>query len=353
MSPVDMVHQLGVYIHSSPLRMDEFERIRAAKNPETPKGLLPLKDVVTRWNSKEAAIQRILRLRASVEVFTARETNPKCRRFTRETFAALDIVHPSLKIFLQLTQVYSEVGAHSYRIIPDLINAIDQLRELHSHPSVSAARYESSEAAIKKLNKYLKRFLNNQWVCAAFALDPTVREEGLQALRVDTYNMPKQYKKTMAFIRDRTKDYVNKSNRRLGPQENDVQMLKPKPKRVNKFASTRFQAGHQEISHNVDDPWECYNSDLKRFETVENESVLGYWKRMSQHRDMVPLCHFARDVLGLASSSASVERLFSHAGHVLGKKRGSLSARLLSKQLMLRMWDLQGIFSMDDIEARG
>jgi len=41
----------------------------------------------------------------------------------------------------------------------------------------------------------------------------------------------------------------------------------------------------------------------------------------------MPIGSAARDVLGLASSSSSVERLFSHAGHVLGKKRGSLSAK--------------------------
>lgn len=59
-SPVDLVHALGVFVHSSPQRMEEVERVRAIKNPETSKSLLPLKDVVTRWNSKEAAIERVL-----------------------------------------------------------------------------------------------------------------------------------------------------------------------------------------------------------------------------------------------------------------------------------------------------
>ena len=348
MSPVDMVHRLGVYVHSSSLRMDEFERIRAIRNPETRPGLLLLKDVVTRWNSKEAAIKRVLRLRGTVEVFTAREDDPKCPKFTSEVFAALDIIHPSLDVFLRLTQVYSEVGAHSYRILPDLINAIDELREIHDHPSVSAVRVASSQAAIRKLNKYLKRFLNNFWVCVAFALDPTVREEGLNTLLVETYDMPRQYKKTIAFVRERLQHYAGLTKDGIRGNNKEVQIVKPKPKRVNKFASTRFQAGHQEVVHDVDDPWECYNSDLKRFETVENESVLAYWNRMRQHDDIYPLCLVARDVLGLASSTASVERLFSHAGHVLGKKRGSLSARLLAKQLMLRMWEMQGLVSMDD-----
>ncbi|KAJ9101271.1 hypothetical protein QFC21_003490 [Naganishia friedmannii] len=56
-------------------------------------------------------------------------------------------------------------------------------------------------------------------------------------------------------------------------------------------------------------------------------------------------------LLGMASSTASVERLFSHAGHVLGRKRWSLSAKLLSKQVMLRMWDLMGLLTGDELVA--
>jgi hypothetical protein len=81
----------------------------------------------------------------------------------------------------------------------------------------------------------------------------------------------------------------------------------------------------------------------------QNESVLEYWKRMAAFPEMRPLAMVARDVLGLASSSASVERLFSHAGFVLSKKRGSLSARLLAKQVMLRMWEVQGFVTAGDI----
>ncbi|KAJ9109919.1 hypothetical protein QFC19_001899 [Naganishia cerealis] len=187
LSPIDMVHQRGVYVHSSPQRMEDFERIRAVKNLETPKGLLPLKDVITRWNFKDAAIAHILRLRATVESFTTRSSGRKYSRFHKSVFDALEIIQPSLKVFLHLTQVYSEVAAHACRIIPDLVNAIDQLRELHSHPSVTAGRRQSSEEAIGKLLKYLKRFLRNPWVCAAFALDPTVREEDLLKLLTEEY----------------------------------------------------------------------------------------------------------------------------------------------------------------------
>jgi hypothetical protein len=283
-----------------------------------------------------------------VEAFTTRSTSNKCPRFSKAAFEALQVIQPSLKVFLQLTQVYSEVGANSYRIIPDLIAAIDELRDLHSHPSVSAARVQSSEEAIEKIQKYLKKFVTNRWLCAAFALDPTVREEGLHKLLTEVYGAAPWYERTLRWINKRVKVYQEELKHTLSPKQEEVEWVN-KPKRVNKFASARFQAGHQEITHDVDDPWACYNSDLKRFETVENEPILHYWKRMAEHKEMLPLAYVARDVLGLASSSASVERLFSQAGHVLGKRRGSLSARLLAKQTTLRMWETQGFLTTEDL----
>ena len=69
---------------------------------------------------------------------------------------------------------------------------------------------------------------------------------------------------------------------------------------------------------------------------------------MSEDKEMIPLALAARDILGLAVSSTKVERLFSHAGHVLGKKRGALSATSLAKQTMLKMWELKGFLILDD-----
>lgn len=112
-SAVDLVHQLGVYVHASPKRMAAFAQIRANKNPETSKGLLPLKDVVTRWNSKEAAIKRVLRLRATVESFTTRDTREKCPRFDKKVFVALERIQPTL-----ISAAYTGVFGSGSELIP-------------------------------------------------------------------------------------------------------------------------------------------------------------------------------------------------------------------------------------------
>ncbi|KAJ9120568.1 hypothetical protein QFC24_005253 [Naganishia onofrii] len=347
-SPVDLVHQLGVFVHASPKRRAAFEKVRADRNPDTPKGLLPLN--ATRWNSKEAAIARVLRLRETVEYFTTRAKSDRCPRFNKKVFDALLRIQPTLQIFLQITLDYSEVGANAYRVLPDLVNAIDQITEIHDHPSVSSARKRSAQAACDKLSKYLKRFLDNNWLCAAFALDPAVRQDGLWNL-MDAYDLENRYHEVVDWIEHGFGVYINERDE----QESEVEVVRKQKKqqRVNKFASERFKAGHQEITHDMDDPWACYNSTMTRFAMIENETVLGYWKRMSKEQEMLPLARLAKDILGLAASSASVERLFSHAGHVLGRKRGSLSTRKLSKQVMLRMWELQGLLVTEDLRSSG
>jgi hypothetical protein len=74
------------------------------------------------------------------------------------------------------------------------------------------------------------------------------------------------------------------------------------------------------------------------------EDILHFWRRHSQmEKSLGPLCSLVRDILGVATSSASVERLFSEAGNVFGHKRGSLSAQALRVQTSVRLWRKQGI----------
>lgn len=347
LSPIQLVHQLGVFVHHSPQRREEFEKVRQVHNPTETKNLLPLKDVVTRWNSKEAAIARVLRLRATVEHYTMRTKHKLCPRFSRDDFHALEAIQPSLKVFLDLTQTYSEIGAHSYRIIPDLHDAIEALTKIHSKPSVSKARQASSEKAKTKLRKYLIGFLNNNWVCAAFALDPINREEALKNV-FEEYSMSERSDKVIEWIRDRLEKHQKLHEESPAPETKEETISQPS--RSNKFASSRYRPENAQEPTESNDPWSCYNSDAQRFRLNANETVLQYWKRMSAEKELKPLAMLAKDVLGLAASSTSVERLFSQSGFVLGRRRGALSAESLIKQTSLRMWRSHELYGIEDIQ---
>lgn len=65
---------------------------------------------------------------------------------------------------------------------------------------------------------------------------------------------------------------------------------------------------------------------------------------------MKPLGRVARDILGMASSSAGVERLFSKAGNVADGKR-NLGPEMLLKQVCVKTWTSdQGFLTLKDIE---
>ena len=65
---------------------------------------------------------------------------------------------------------------------------------------------------------------------------------------------------------------------------------------------------------------------------TNEQCILNYWSHKSNIIGPI-----VRTVLSTSSTSASVERLFSHAGNLLTKKRNSLSNDVLSNILMLNL----------------
>jgi hypothetical protein len=301
-----MVHRLGVYVHSSPHRRDAFETIRKAKNPELSRGNIPLRDVPTRWNSTEAAIRRAILLQDTILAFTNRYHGDHCPRFTKDTFRALQAILPALEIFAQLTARYSTVEANSYRILTDLHVAITTLEDMRSR--LPPNRQPSFRAAIAKLHKYMDRMLENDWVCAAFALDANVKEAGLNKLFV-------------FYEREhRTSDVVQFIRTQLGRYEVDQPTLDSEQlvQNVRETSPNPFSSFVSFLDDGVDstggiDAWSEYNSSFaleKDLNRKPNESVLQFWKRQDRgNLKLKPLARVARDVLGIASSSVSVERL--------------------------------------------
>jgi hypothetical protein len=155
------VHALGVIVHASPVRMETFEMIRNERNPTSTAHSLPLKDVPTRWNSKEMAIRRVLALRATIKTFCIRYRSEGCPQLTDDALRIRELIQRALRIFANLTKTYSESTSNTHLAISDLHDAITELRTMHDHVSLTEARKESYLAAVGKLQKYLLELLKN------------------------------------------------------------------------------------------------------------------------------------------------------------------------------------------------
>ncbi|KAI7962279.1 hypothetical protein MJO28_000373 [Puccinia striiformis f. sp. tritici] len=84
-----------------------------------------------------------------------------------------------------------------------------------------------------------------------------------------------------------------------------------------------------------------YISGRYKLTTSEASNCLTWWK---DHCHEFPvLLMLARDYLASCATSASVERCFSAAADICGRKRGSLAARTIERCVSSHQWLLQGI----------
>lgn len=319
-------------------RKKVFVAISAAEDPDVAANL-PLREVDTRWNSVLLAIERAMKLKKTILVFCQRYKNdPKCPAFTNASFDILAMIMPVLSIFKELTSIYSEKTVTVHRILPDLHHALESLREIQEGASMSDARCGPIQQARNKLDKYMKRFINNDWVCAAYALDPENRSESLRNL-LAAYDSSDRAPEVDDWIQERLKRYAPTDvDEADSPPPEEVSRGRA-PLRHNAFASRRIAT----TINDDQDAWQLYNAKESPFgEPSANETLLEYWARHHKTWQMRPLARVARDVLGLAGSSASVERLFSQSGLMATNRRARLLPQRIIHQTSLKVWGREG-----------
>lgn len=343
-----MVRNLAKYCLRGKKR-SRFQSVRDAVQPELKKAILPRLDVSTRWNSTRDAIARAIDLKNTILKYTATSASDRCPRFTPDTFKALNQILPVLEIFNKLTMRFSASDVTIHRVLPSLHAAITGLEKIKNN--VADCRKASFQAAIDKLTKYITPMLENDWVCAAFALDPINKEEGLENLFGPSgYNTPGRKDAVVRFIRRRLQCYQTEVEE--APEDN--QTVSDSEHTPPPFAST-YQASPAASQQDPSaDAWTEYNSKTGhlRFVLAEpKEHILQYWARQERiNPRMRSLARVARDILSLAAASTDVERLFSHSANVLGRKR-NLGPEMLLKQTCVKMWcSGLGFLNVKDVE---
>lgn len=249
-----------------------------------------------------------------------------------------------------------DVLAHDFLL--DIHLAITTLKQTASRIDKRSKRRGSVEGAIEKLEKYMDRGLENDWLCTAFgeydpcsvgtstradsaALNPGNKERGLAAL-FDLYHKGRRLAEVQSFIRARIASRINKS--RSSQRESSTappDSLPPPPttQDANPFA-VYTEAPTDPASEIAF--WSVYNSTDAVFAAVKDKSLSDFWRKVKRTGRYDPLCLFVRDILGISVASTSAERLFSHVNNVLGRRRGALSARGLIHQTTVRMLRRQG-----------
>lgn len=143
----------------------------------------------------------------------------------------------------------------------------------------------------------LRIILENNWVCAAFALGPFNRGEALKNIS-EEYDRGHRYQE--AWIRKRIEQHTVPVPASEQPNVSASQKAK-ETRRVSEF-STRRRNGAVGQSDDPVDEWNLFNSDSDSVNEIGDEPILDYWKRMGSIKQLPALAHIAREVLGLSAS---------------------------------------------------
>jgi hypothetical protein len=189
-----------------------------------------------------------------------------------------------------------------------------------------------------------------RYVVDRLALKPTIRQAGL-AKMLDYYGENKEGKRlgeVVKFVNTRLERHILAlKSRQSSPASNQSDMAMMATSLDDDDSLSAFSC-HPYVSATPQQSnlWIAYNeSDNTSFRLSRpDETTTKYWARLNKgNKDLQPLALLSRDLFGLAVSSACVERLFSDAGNVDGRKRGSLLASSLTAQTSVRVWARQGI----------
>lgn len=141
-------------------------------------------------------------------------------------------------------------------------------------------RSRSFKAAAAKIRKYMLRFLENNWVCAAYALSPENRAICLQAIR-KAYGKEFRFSSVIQWIKERLRQEAQKGTKSF-----------PSPSPSSQPASSQTEAQHARkppsnafSSRTVvpvsiagyADAWELWTAAAgSNFLENERESILSY-----------------------------------------------------------------------------
>ncbi|KAJ9125546.1 hypothetical protein QFC22_000508 [Naganishia vaughanmartiniae] len=336
-SPLLHLHDLAIYIGESTWRTLQFDTIRIEKGQMSGDSL-PAYTTLTSWKSIDALISRALELRESIIAFceVQQSKHPECPVITDRDLETLRCLKSAFTIFYRLISVLAPTEARVHLILPVFHAAVKDLMQLEAECELEDR--PAFTAAIEELMEYVKLFLHNNWVCAAWALNPPVRGDNLKKT-FDVF-MSDDFSRFELDLNGREEEVIHWIKGRMDKHNAKVFDRMPDMKAAylaGDLAANPSWLGNPELQ------WSTYNSPDMSSWQLPNESILGYWRRQSERRDLHVLGLVAKDVLGLATSVSGVDRLGSTFNTLSAKGNVSLTYSVAAEQSCLKAWLQQKI----------
>ncbi|KAJ9100106.1 hypothetical protein QFC19_005786 [Naganishia cerealis] len=336
-TPLGRLNNLAVYIGESTWRTLEFDTIRMEK-AQMAKDPLPRPTSLTSWKSIDTLISAALDLKESILAFcqVRQVKHPECPVVTGEDLEALRTFKSAFNVFYRLMNVFSSTEARVHLVIPVFHAAITELMQLESQCQLTDR--PAFTTAIDKLMESVKIFLRNNWVCAAWALNPPVRGDNLRK----TFGVfsADEFSRFELDLQHREEEVVQWIKRRM--EKHNEALFERMPEVKTAYQAGTLSADPQWLG-NPERQWSTYNRPDHSSWQLPNESILRYWRRQAERRDLHVLASVAKDILGLATSVSGVDHLVSTFNNLTSKGNASLSVSVAAEQSCLKAWLRQGV----------
>ena len=271
--------------------------------------ILPKKPIDVRWNSAEANVSSILRLKPALQHLAANDGTLEWSSRVPNA-AEFEVLESLVKLLTQIKITCKKWEGEKEPTIQAIIPELWNIKDVLERKINAKERYVSSFA--KELKKLIiSRFKNwgtdNLLTSVAHYLDPEF--QGL---------ILKQFRGAFIRTRDEIKKLAAKYDVQADgpPQE---QIVRTDPEEIVNLHLTAAQRLKLTQSQTTDDTEESGDGirsrievELDRYDAMKISqfaNILMFWK---QNKDIFPLLsNVAREILSIPASSASSERVFS------------------------------------------
>ena len=336
-SAVRAIRFACTYIHSTAERLKTFDRIDT-------KPKRPVNEVVTRWTSTRDMLQRASEIKTELIHFPV-DDKWKHRWPTYEDFYKARYVKEALQVCADAINGFQQSGMNGAAgsTVVRMNKVFDAFNELQKnlHPRPGALTHDQVEdlrnayiLAENKLSKYYSK-TGTATLCACTFVDPRIR-----GAFWETYDMDDDDNQYRQSAEDKVKrlldrNYPEESTTNREQYRDDGNPLLWGSRRKDDL----FQSELVRIATRATRPSEisAYGmTSIAEPRANANLDPLDWW---GDHCMSFPrIARMASDHLGIPSSSADAERVFSDARRIITFDRNAIHPRTVSKILCLKSW---------------
>ena len=325
--PVGKLHNVIVFIRSSPQRKEAFKRVKIGD--EAIDNLMPVQDNSTRWNSHYLSILRALKLHKRLDIFIdAYNKDIGSDSLSLSDWNHLKEIAQALKPFERVTQSLQSSAGHGHHgsvwewlpTIEVLLKSMETGRDQYKDTPIGVA-YQN---AWQKLQKYYQLSDKAHTIYVAATLFcPLARKYYFD--RNWTTNAMELWKEQAL---KKVYDYWHKE---YEPGHQQSGLDKPDDTDINPID---IQLGFVGATEDNDQYTQYVEGQPLWTKSRSDTDLLGWWSTVGPST----LRQMAYDLLSIPATSAEVERVFSSAKKLITPERNALTDDSIEVYEVLRNW---------------